>query len=218
MYIESEDYKNIWELAHQWAGEDQQKTDINHLPNHVDLNLRRLAAAILSRDLKARTKSVAVFVDESLIDFLFSAGHVYKLWKSKTGSSFNKEYLQSLFIKRPDFLAWIEQEKLPPTDFWILTQVIANHKVSNRPKNEAEDKAVCRAIAKTYWDIDENIHPAHMAECKAIKKYGNGAHYEINTIKEWISDLDPLAKIRKTGRPKQIVYKVNLETGSLLAS
>lgn len=45
MYIESEDYKNIWELAHQWAGQDQQKTDINHLPKHVDLNLRRLAAA-----------------------------------------------------------------------------------------------------------------------------------------------------------------------------
>ncbi len=27
MYIESEDYKNAWELADQCAGENQQKTD-----------------------------------------------------------------------------------------------------------------------------------------------------------------------------------------------
>lgn len=216
MYIDSEDYRSLWQLAHDWAGVDSQKTDINNLPTQVDLNLKRLASSVMSKVLKARTKSFVIFVDDSFIDLLLSIKHFYKLYRCRSGKSFDKEYLQSIFIRRPDFLEWIEREKYPATDFWVLTQVAENYKVTNRPKNEIEDKAVCRAIASTYWDIDENIHPAHMAECKAIKKYGNGAHYEVSTIKDWIADLDPLAKTRKTGRPRNILYKIDLETGALL--
>lgn len=215
MYIESEDYRNIWELAHQWAGLDSQKTDIGDLPKPVDLNLKRLAASVMSGHLKARTKVLVILVDDSLLDMLFSAKHLFKLHRTRSGKSLDRKYLQSLFIKRPDFLEWVEKEKYPVTDFWVLTQVAESHKVINRPKNEIEDKAVCRAIARAYWDIDENIHPAHMAECKAIQKYGNAAQYELNTIKDWISDLDPLIKERKTGRPKHITYRINLETGAL---
>ncbi|MFT5719284.1 MAG: hypothetical protein ACI9T7_003497 [Oleiphilaceae bacterium] len=68
MYIESEDCKSVWELAHQWAGEDAQKTNINHLQKHVDLNLMGLAASVSSRALKARTKSLVVFVNFSFLD------------------------------------------------------------------------------------------------------------------------------------------------------
>jgi hypothetical protein len=216
MYSESEDFRNVWSLAHDWAGFDADKTDVNHLPKHVYLNLQRLSAAILNRSLKAQTKKVQIFIDDSVFTLIFFDLKTFiKLLLCKWGHSIDNNYLASIYVKRVHFIEWCEKERLPYNDFWILTQVTANYKINNRPKNELEDKAVCRAIAMTYWDIDPNIHPAHMATAKAIRKYGNGDQYEINTIKEWISDLDPQLKQRKTGRPKEISYKIKLETGTL---
>jgi hypothetical protein len=216
MYSESEDFKNIWELAHTWAGYDPSKTDAKQLPKPVFLNLQRLSSAILSRSLQAQSKRAVLFIDDSLFVTLVNLRCFIKLLCCKWGRSIDQQYLASIYIRRVRFIEWCEKERLPYDDFWILTQVKASPKINNRPKNEIEDKAVCRAIATTYWDIDPNIHPAHMAGSKAISKYGNGNQYDINTIKEWISDLDPMIKERKTGRPQKISYKINLETGALL--
>ena len=217
MYSESEDFRNVWGLAHEWAGYAPEKTGDGELPNQVKLNLQRLTTGILNKSLRAQTKRAALFIDDSLFTVLFEANHFFKLLYCKWGKSFDKSYLQSIYIRRPNFLEWCEKEKLPYADFWVLTQVIENQKVNNRPKNEAEDKAVCRAIAKVYWDIDPNIHPSHMVKSKAIRLFGNGNQYKDDkTIKAWIADLDPQQKVRKTGRPEEIPYKINLETGGLL--
>lgn len=217
MYVESEDFRNVWVLAHEWAGYHPEKTESDNLPIQVKLNLQRLATSILNNSLRAQTKKVSIFTDDLLFTFLFEAKHFFRLLYCKWGKSFNKNYLQSIYVKRPNFLEWCEKEKLPYTDFWILTQVVENQKVNNRPKDEIEDKAVCRAIAKVYWDIDPNIHPSHMVNSKAIRLLGNGNQYkdEKKTIKTWIADLDPQKDTRKTGRPEAKMYKINLETGGL---
>ena len=218
MYIESEDFRTLWVLAHQWAGYPPDKTDVNNLPSKAELNLKRLSSAILRRELNVRNKKGRrIFVDYSFLDLLFNIKHLIKLLKCMSGKELNKGYLDSLFVSRYDFISWCEKEKYPNSEFWVLTQVSESYKVSNRPKNEAEDKAVCRAIAKVYWDIDPNIHPAHMSESRAIKKLGNGDQYTDDaTIKDWIADLDPMRKERKTGRPRDIKYKIDLKTGVLL--
>lgn len=217
MYLESEDFKTLWQLAIAWAGYNPDRIDENNLPGEVQLNLKRLAAAILRRALSARTKKTAILYDDGFLDYLFDIHHLMRLLRCRSGKSFDKEYLSSIFIRRGEFLRWCEHEKYPGTDFWVLTQITSTARANNRPKNEIEDKAVCRAIAMAYWDIDPNIHPAHMAESRAITQYGNGGLYDINTIKDWISDLDPLKKERNPGRPKKITYKINLETGALPA-
>lgn len=216
MYVESEDFRSVWALAHEWAGYHSDKSEPENLPVQVKLNLQRLATSILNSSLRSQTKKVIIFADDSLFTILFDAKHFFKLLYCKWGKSFNKNYLQTIYVKRPHFLEWCEKEKLPYTDFWILTQVTDNQKVNNRPKNEIEDKAVCRAIAKVYWDIDPNIHPSHMVNSKAIRLLGNGNQYKDDkTIKTWIADLDPQKDTRKTGRPEAKIYKINLETGGL---
>lgn len=215
MYIESEDYRNLWILAHEWAGYNHEKTEANNLPKQVELNIKRLSAAIMRRALKAQTKNLVIFYDDSITEFLLNFNHVVRLIKCRSGKAINKAYLETLFVRRPDFLDWCEKEKLPNSDFWVLTQVVENYKINNRPKNELEDKAVCRAVASVYWRIDPNIHPSHMASSKAITHFGNGRLYKGNTVTEWISNLDPLAKERKPGRPKDVQYKIDLETGAL---
>jgi len=77
MYIESEDYRNLWQLAHEWAGNTPEKTDPNNLPKPVELNLKRLAAAILRRSLAAQTKNGAIFLEDSFFDYLFNSRHFF---------------------------------------------------------------------------------------------------------------------------------------------
>lgn len=212
MYLQSEDYKSLWKLAHDLANSAESKS-VEQLPAQVKQNLRRLALGATSSSLKVRTKNIALFIDDSFLDILFSCKHFFKLYRCRKWDYFDKDYLSSLYVRRPDFFNWCIDEKLPAPDFWVLSDQIHSN---NRPKNEAEDKAVCRAIAKVYWDIDPNIHPSHMAKSKAIQKFGNGKQYtDETTVKNWIADLDPQLNHRKTGRPKDIIYKINLETGAL---
>lgn len=214
MYSESEDFRSLWNLAHDWAGFDANKSDSENLPKQVYLNLQRLSSAILGRKLPAQTKKLQILIDDSIMTHLFDAKHFIKLLFCKWGRSLDVEYLKSIYIRRINFIEWCESERLPYSGFWVLTQVESPHKVNFRPKDENEDKAVCRAIALTLWEIDPNIHPSHLALSKAIQTYANGKLYNLETIKEWITDLDPQSKHRKTGRPPKVEYKIDLKMQS----
>jgi hypothetical protein len=215
MYIETEDFRNVWVLAHQWAGQNSNKLNPHDLHEQVKVNMMRIASAILRKQLKAQNKYVPILDNDSIFEIIFFFKHFYRMYKCRSGKYFDKAYFETIYIRRYHFIAWCEKEKYPDPEFWQINTDIYSNKSTNRPKNEAEDKAVCRAIAKVYWDIDPNIHPAHMAESKSIAKYGNGNLYEIDTIKDWISDLDPLIKERKTGRPPKIDYVIDLKSGAL---
>lgn len=215
MYSESEDFRSVWNLAHDWAGFDPNKTDVKNLPKPVYLNLQRMSAAIQCRALPAQTKKLLIFIDDSLMTYLlFDLKHFIKLLLCKWGRSIDANYLKSIYVKRIHFIEWCEKERLPYSGFWVLTQVESPHKVTYRPKNETEDKAVCRAIAQTLWEIDPDIHPSDLSKSKAIQKYANGRLYKKETIKEWIADLDPLSKHRNPGRPPKIEYKIDIKIQS----
>ena len=56
-----------------------------------------------------------------------------------------------------------------------------------------------------------------MAKSKVIQRYGHGRHYkDLNTIKKWIAEFDPLKSARKDGRPPPPNYKIDLEMDTLL--
>ncbi|MEK7153684.1 MAG: hypothetical protein AAB834_07055, partial [Patescibacteria group bacterium] len=80
-----------------------------------------------------------------------------------------------------------------------------------RHRDEAIDKQLCQAIARTLWDIDPQVHPAHMIKHKAIRRYGNAATYKDDeTIRSWIAEVDPLKGQRKAGRPPTVPYVLDL--------
>lgn len=132
----------------------------------------------------------------------------------------DRSVLDDTYVRRTELLTLCEKEDLEPPECWVPKKrdLPSNSKasVSHRPKDEVIDRLVCQAIAKTYWDIDPQIHPAHMAKARAIKLYANGKHYkDENTIKGWIAEVDPLKDQRKIGRPKETAYLIDLETGVL---
>lgn len=220
MFLESKDFLSIWDIAHRWAGFDPDATDPNHLPEEVAFWMHRVVLAYFSKDLVVRRKSGYRVPDEPEFVFVFNV-NIWgtRLWKCLTKDVFDKKLLSSLYVMRGQVIRWCEKERYPLPTFWIEERPPAEPAtkptINNRRKDETIDRLTCQAIARTYWDIDPQIHPAHLAKAKAILLYGNGKHYAEDTIKGWIAEIDPLKDQRKTGRPRDIPYAIDLETGAL---
>jgi hypothetical protein len=144
-----------------------------------------------------------------------------KLLEMVVQGRFEQTILDSLFVTRSEVLRWCEEDFLTPPAIWApgakTTGGAEVQKVAvGRHREEAIDKLLCQAIARTLWDIDPQIPPAHMIKHKAILKYGNAGLYEDDdTIRGWIVEFDPQRRERKPGRPPSVRYILDLENGGL---
>lgn len=221
MFLESKDFLTIWDIAHRWAGYDADATDPLNLPEDVKYWIHKVILGYFSKDLTLRRKSGRRVVDEDIYLLVFNiTPWRTRLWKCLTIDTFDKDFLNSFYVMRSQIINWCSKEHVDPPGFWTALRPeagpAAKPTINNRRKDEEMDRLVCQAIAKSYWDIDPQIHPAHMAKARAIMLYGNGKFYkDPDTIKGWIAEVDPSREQRKSGRPPEIPYLIDLETGAL---
>ena len=220
MFLEGKDYLSIWEIAHRWAGFDPEATDQENLPEQVRYLIHKLIEGYLSNDLKLRRPNGYRVPREDQYFLIWNINTwLNQLWKCLNENVFDKKKLSNYFVRRSELLNMCEKEAVEPPDFWTKQRpetTSVKPSINNRPKEEETDRFLCQAIARTYWDIDPNIHPAHMAKARAILLYANGKQYkDSDTIKKWIAEVDPQKDQRKIGRPVEVPYLIDLETGSL---
>lgn len=220
MFLKGKDYLSIWEIAHRWAGAPLDTTDEKDLPEDVQYLIQKIVEGYWNDQLHLRRSSGYRIPRERMWIFIFNIN----IWQKRLErclfeNEFKKAYLDNYYVKRSELLKLCEKEDLDPPQFWLRTkpdQEQVKLSTNHRPKDEVVDRLVCQAIAKTYWDIDPQIHPAHMAKAKAIRIYANGRQYkDENTVKNWIAEVDPLKNQRKIGRPKDVDYLIDLESGAL---
>ncbi|QQR80742.1 MAG: hypothetical protein IPJ69_00815 [Deltaproteobacteria bacterium] len=114
-------------------------------------------------------------------------------------------------------LKWAQSKKLPlpgklrkmALGFGILKedselQFSAESK-SDRPTKKSEiDKAIIQAIGRCLWDHEPSMTIEAVKKHKWIKVFGNGAQYKgKNTLRGWLSDVDPRPSDQKTKPKKQ---------------
>lgn len=222
MFLESKDFLTIWDIAHRWAGYDADATEPQSLPEDAKYWIHKVVFGYFSKDLVLRRKNGKRVLDEDI--YLLLVFNVTpwrsRLWECLTRDVFDKDFLNSLYVMRSQIITWCAKEHIDPPAFWTALRPEAEPAgkptINNRRKDEEIDRLVCQAIARSYWDIDPQIHPAHMAKAKAIRLYGNGKQYkDPDTVKGWILEVDPLKDQRKIGRPPEIPYLIDLETGGL---
>ena len=216
------DFRSIWELAHLWAGTAPEKTDPDNLPDAVIDKLQKLMWAFLRNKIGLRRKSGVKVVQENLFILLFNLNRTrVRLANDVRSRQFGKDLLDSLFVMRSEVLKWCADEFLTPPGIWAADMVLTSggdvpKLVSGRHRDDEINKQICQGIARALWEIDPQIHPAHMAKHRAILKYGNGGIYkDEDTVRGWINDVDPLKKERKTGRPPSVRYLLDIEKGGL---
>lgn len=214
---ENPDYETIWKLAHNWADVDPEESDENTLSPELKQYVHRLLEAVDRQDISVRNNFRKIFVDESFISFIADFFHVIKIKSHLKSNKSNKIYLDSLYVKRSEVLNWcINDARLDPPPCWAPKQ-LANEKLTNtntknyRPVNEIEDRIRCQVIAGTLWELDPTIHPNHIARSKILQRIGNGGQYEIETVTDWIAQIDPQKDYRKPGRPPKSQCKIKFE-------
>lgn len=221
MFLKGKDYLSIWDIAHRWAGIAPDSTDEENLPDEVQYLIHKMVEGYWNNSLRIRRSSGYVVPRERLWILIFNINIWQKaLERCLFDNEFKKAKLDNYYVKRTELIRLCEKEEIEPPEFWKRNkpELLQSPKltINHRPKDEITDRLVCQAIAKTYWDIDPQIHPAHMAKARAIILYANGRHYkDENTIKSWIVEVDPLKDQRKIGRPKDVNYLIDLETGVL---
>ncbi|PXW78936.1 hypothetical protein C8R34_1743 [Nitrosomonas sp. Nm84] len=70
----------------------------------LDEHLIRLILAIINRKIIARTRSGVVFEDNSIITFIDDLPHYFRTWICLTKGVSNKDYLESLYVKREEVI------------------------------------------------------------------------------------------------------------------
>lgn len=222
MFLEEKDYLNIWEIGHRWAEFDPNSTDSENLPQEIRYFIHKLIEGYFSGDLKLRRQS-GYGVPRDTPHILFWNINIWfkQMWKCLNNDKFDKTQLSNLFVRRRELLELCKKEDVEPPIFWVKKRLSENSavksNVNNRPKDEETDRLLCQAIACAIWELDPNIHPAHLAKSKVIQRFGHVRLYkDLDTIKKWISEVDPLKNQRNQGRPPDITYKINLEMDSLV--
>ena len=217
--LHHKDFRSIWELAHVWAGYGNGDTGEDTIPEAVEDKLQKLIWGFLRKKISLRRRTGRKVFDEPLYFLIFDLNRArVGLSNAVINRRYERRFLSSVFAMRSEILKWCEDEFLLPPSFWTEVKVnfpeLADKSPSGRHKDDEINKELCQAIARTLWDFDQRIHPAHMASHKAIRKYGNGALYKDDeTVRGWIAEVDPLSKERKTGRPPAIRYLLDLENG-----
>lgn len=221
MYLDNkEEFQTVWELAHNWRNADSNKTDVNNLSFDLKTAIHQMIYAARAQEISVRTRQRSIFIDDSIFTLIFDFFHFLKINACLKQNKFNKSYLDSIYVKRNEVVDWCTKIYLEPPSCWApknLTSELSDKPTNkNRPKAEETDRLTCQAIARTLWALDPNIHPTHIARSDALQRFGNGKHYAHETIRKWISDLDPLKDQRNAGRPPEIIYKIDLKIYSQL--
>ncbi|SEQ46210.1 hypothetical protein [Nitrosomonas ureae] len=210
------DYQTVWQLAHNWAGADPNETVINAITPKLRKHIIRLMLAIRNKKISARTRKRSIFIDDSVISLIVDTPHYLKTLNCLLKDAINKAYLDSLYVKREEVIDWCIRSHYDPPFWWMPKylpdrQIITKEVKNYRPANEIEDKIRWQTIASTLWEFDPAIHPNHIARSKILQRIGNGTQYDISTITEWITDLDPQKDYRKPGRPPKAEYSIRFE-------
>jgi hypothetical protein len=200
MYLDSEDFQTIWQLAHNWVGTDPDQTDPNApLPELKDA-IHRLMSAAYSRTISIRTRRFAVFMDESFFTLITDFPHYRKFWKCLRHDEFNKAYLDSIYVKRGDVLRWCQNEFLSPPPIWQLAEIENSPASRNANKEDEEEedsswydvltekrkqKVACLEMARALWKINPKQTYAEIHQHPIMKMYCTPSVFSLRAFKKW---------------------------------
>jgi len=113
------DYQTVWQLAHNWADADPDKTDTNAISPKLRENIIRLMLAIRNKKISARTRKRSIFIDDSVISLIVDTPHYLKTLNCLLKDAINKAYLDSLYVKREEVIDLCIRSHYDPPSCWM---------------------------------------------------------------------------------------------------
>jgi adenylate kinase family enzyme len=213
MYLDSHDYQTVWKLAHKWCGVNCNEFNEDELPEEVRLYIHRILAAINSKKITVRNKSMQIFHEETWVDFIFDLKHHIKINRCLKKDIFVKEYLDSLYVKRSEVLSWCINDFLEPPFIWRTENSfgvqVSNFYDSSDDDNEGwynelterrKQRVACLEMAKKLWTINASQSYEQIYNHPVMKQYGNSNVFSLDAFKKWARPFAP-DQIKEGGRP-----------------
>lgn len=212
MYLtDSFDYKTVWQLAHEWTGQDSLSADPTSPSPEVKQAIHRILIAIRNRLITVRTKHRLIMSGDDFLDAVFNIKHDIKFYVCLKKNRFNKEYLDSLYVWRPEVIRWCQNDMLPVPQFWQ-----PKLEIEFSGESEADDehwykrltprkKGIVAAlhIAERLWQNDKSLLYEDVLNHEDMKKYNNPQYFSsLDSFKEWARDIAP-QEAKTGGRRKK---------------
>lgn len=202
MHVENNpDFKSVWQLAHDWAGEKPDQTDPAAISPRLRLAIDRLIRAIGSKEITARWKGRRILIDDSFLSFIFDIRHAIKLYCWVMYNKFSKDFLDNLYVKRNEVITWCEKVALlDPPPCWSHKKLAATDQAkyeSVDPDDEnncwydkiserRRQRIVCIELAKQLWERDQNLSYEEMQKHPIMQQFGYSSTFSSKPFKNLV--------------------------------
>lgn len=216
------DHLTVWEIAFRWAGYDPDRTWWR-IPLAVRDNLRTLSEAIAGDEITCLNLFDRHEVGDRDIPQMFTLESHYDAMRDCiAGTRYERKFLKFAFVERWAFLVWCQRRNIPLPEFWFPSGWLLDYQWPEaednpQPVNAGESieeqrqhidarhraKMACQQIASALWAKEPTLTIKEVANRREVQELGGGAGYEIETVQEWISPLDPRDPTKKRGRKRK---------------
>lgn len=181
--------------------QDASATDPANLPIEVKQSIYRIMVAIRNHIISVRNASGGIFVEEEdFIDFWMAYPHHRKFTACLKGGKFNKEYLDSLYVWRPDVLRWCAKDQLPIPPVWQPKPGIEAESENDTDDTHWHDSLSDRRkqittvlhIASHLWEDNPKLSYEEVWTHPDMLKYDKPRIFpSLDSFKKWARNIAP---------------------------
>lgn len=223
------DELSLWEIAFRWADYDPDRPRLS-IPLPVRDHFRTLMDAILSGRLDCTSLFLTKYHPDTSNGFgpeYFIRYYIDDVYACIWGKKYNRKLLKWAQIERWALHQWCERQGVPLPEFWFPPGWKLEYEWPSdeeEPKASTKDddssvkqpdaerpsitkhhraKLACQQVASVIWAKEPDLTNKQLACRKEIQELAGGADYELETIQEWISEVDPRSPAKKRGRKRK---------------
>lgn len=202
MYIKNNpDFKTVWQLAHDLADEESDKTDPNAISPELRIAIDRLIRAIGGKEISGRWKGYRIFYDNSIFSFIFDFRHVIRFYLLLIHNNISRNYLDNLYVKRNEVINWCENIILiDPPLCWSDKKSATNNPAMNGsvdPDDEnnswydkiserRRQRVVCIELAKQLWEKDSSLSYEDVQNHPVMQQFGYSSTFASTAFKNLV--------------------------------
>lgn len=196
-YLQTNEFETVWKLALNMAGVDDEAIDQDHLPETVRDSLFAIISAITWHKISVRTCSRLILEDDSITSFFTDICHHLRIGRTLRQAVIDKNYYDSLYVKRPEVIAWCEKDYLPIPPKWANSypamQIVAKPAGEDdqdtgwyaQLTDNRKDRVTCLRIAKRLWEENPQQTYDEIYKHPVMVKYGNPRVFTFEAFKKW---------------------------------
>ena len=185
MFLDSSDYQSVWKLALNWDTPHEPPLSSESLPPQTKEHIYRLMYATVNQQLSIRNKHRAFFLDDSILSTIIDFPHLVKYVKCQRRGIIDKDYLDSIYVRRSEVLRWCQQEFITPPAIWRLIpdeELLVEENAGWYEKLTDKHKRVitCLGIAKRLWKENDQLQYEEVYEHPDMLKFDKPRAFTLN--------------------------------------